>query len=39
MLMMLAHCAKHPSQWMPIESIAGIVGYVPQTLYYWVNTA
>ena len=33
----LEHRAKHPSQWAAIESIAGKIGCVPQTLHTWVR--
>jgi len=32
-LMALEHSREHPSQWAAIESIAGKIGGVPQTLY------
>ena len=33
--MVLEHRAEHPSQWAAIESIAGMIGCVPQTLHTW----
>jgi transposase-like protein len=33
----LKHRAKHPSQWAAIESIAGKIGCVPQTLHTWLR--
>lgn len=35
--MVLEHRGEHPSQWAAIESIAGKIGCVPQTLYTWVR--
>ena len=35
--MVLEHRAEHPSQWAAIESIAGKIGCVPQTLHTWVR--
>jgi transposase len=34
--MVLEDRAEHPSQWAAIESIAGKIGCVPQTLHTWV---
>lgn len=35
--MVLEHRGEHPSQWTAIESIAGKIGCVPQTLHTWVR--
>ena len=35
--MVLEHRSDHPSQWAAIESIAGKIGCVPQTLLSWVR--
>lgn len=35
--MVLEHRGEHPSQWAAIESIAGKIGCVPQTLHTWVR--
>lgn len=35
--MVLEHRGEHPSQWSAIESIAGMIGCVPQTLHTWVK--
>ena len=35
--MVLEHRGEHPSQWAAIESIAGKIGCVPQTLNSWVR--
>jgi len=35
--MVLEHRGEHPSQWAAIESIAGKIGCVPQTLSTWVR--
>ncbi|WP_434223287.1 IS3 family transposase [Sinimarinibacterium thermocellulolyticum] len=35
--MVLEHRGEHPSQWAAIESIAGKIGCVPQTLHTWVK--
>ena len=35
--MVLEHRSEHPSQWAAIESIAGMIGCVPQTLHTWVK--
>ena len=35
--MVLEHRSEHPSQWAAIESIAGKIGCVPQTLNTWVR--
>lgn len=35
--MVLEHRNEHPSQWAAIESIAGKIGCVPQTLNTWVR--
>jgi transposase len=35
--MVFEHRAEHPSQWAAIESIAGKIGCVPQTLHTWVR--
>jgi transposase len=35
--MVLEHRAEHPSKWATIESIAGKIGCVPQTLHTWVR--
>ena len=35
--MVLEHRGEHPSQWAAIESIAGMIGCVPQTLHTWVK--
>lgn len=35
--MVLEHRGEHPSQWAAIESIAGKIGCVPQTLNAWVR--
>ena len=35
--MVLEHRGEHPSQWAAIESIAGKIGCVPQTLHSWVR--
>ena len=35
--LVLEHRAEHPSQWAAIESIAGKIGCVPQTLLEWVK--
>jgi transposase-like protein len=35
--MVLEHRHEHPSQWAAIESIAGKIGCVPQTLHTWVR--
>jgi len=35
--MVFEHGAEHPSQWAAIESIAGKIGCVPQTLHGWVR--
>lgn len=35
--MVLEHRAEYPSQWSAIESIAGKIGCVPQTLHTWVK--
>jgi transposase len=37
--MVFEHRAEHPSQWATIESIAGKIGCVPQTLHTWVRQA
>jgi transposase len=31
------HRHEHPSQWAAVESIAGKIGCVPQTLHTWVR--
>ena len=33
--MVLEHRAEQPSQWAAIESNAGMIGCVPQTLHTW----
>ena len=35
--MVLEHRGEYPSQWAAIESIAGKIGCVPQTLHTWVK--
>jgi len=35
--MVLEHRHEHPSQWAAVESIAGKIGCVPQTLLTWVR--
>jgi len=35
--MVLEHRNEHPSQWAAIESIAPMIGCVPQTLHDWVK--
>jgi len=35
--MVLEHRHEHPSQWAAVESIAGKIGCVPQTLHTWVR--
>jgi transposase len=35
--MVLEHRHDHPSQWAAVESIAGKIGCVPQTLHTWVR--
>ena len=35
--MVLEHRGEHPSQWAAIESIAGKIGCVPQTLHTWMR--
>ena len=35
--MVLEHRSEHPSQWAAIESIAGKIGCVPQTLHTWIR--
>ena len=35
--MVLEHRHEHPSQWAAVESIAGKIGCVPQTLHAWVR--
>ncbi len=35
--MVFEHRAEHPSQWAAVESIAGKIGCVPQTLLAWVR--
>ena len=35
--MVFEHRAEHPSQWSAVESIAGKIGCVPQTLLTWVR--
>jgi len=35
--MVQEHRAEYPSQWAAIESIAGKIGCVPQTLHTWVR--
>lgn len=35
--MVLEHRHEHASQWAAIESIAGKIGCVPQTLHTWVR--
>ena len=35
--MVQEHRAEYPSQWAAIESIAGKIGCVPQTLHTWVK--
>jgi transposase-like protein len=35
--MVFEHRAEHASQWAAIESIAGKIGCVPQTLHVWVK--
>jgi transposase len=35
--MVLEHRHEHPSQWAAVESIAGKIGCVPQTLHPWVR--
>ena len=35
--MVQEHQADYPSQWAAIESIAGKIGCVPQTLHTWVR--
>ncbi|AKJ30760.1 transposase [Caldimonas brevitalea] len=35
--MVLEHRGEHPSQWEAIESIAGKIGCVPQTLHTWMK--
>ncbi len=35
--MVLEHRGEHPSLWAAIESIAGKIGCVPQTLNTWVR--
>jgi transposase len=37
MRMVLEQRGEHPSQWAAIESIAGMIGCVPQTLHTWVK--
>lgn len=35
--MVLENRHEHPSQWAAVESIAGKIGCVPQTLHTWVR--
>jgi transposase-like protein len=35
--MVLEHRGEHPSQWVAIEAITGMIGCVPQTLHTWVK--
>jgi transposase len=37
--MVLDHAGEHPSRWAAVTSIAGKIGYTPQTLHDWVKKA
>ena len=37
--MVLDHADEHPSRWAAVTSIAGKIGFTPQTLHEWVKKA